>query len=85
MNKIHTLSPQRTRIPYVRSTSEYPFRTQRKIKKDEEYGEHTLRAGAKVNADANFLLSELFLFLYFLRVLCVLCGARVFFDLFRHG
>ena len=27
--KAITRSPQRTRIPYVRSTSEYPFRTQR--------------------------------------------------------
>ncbi len=45
----------------------------------------TVRAGAKVTDDAKFLLSEIFLFLYFLRVLRVLCGARVFFNLLRHG
>jgi hypothetical protein len=28
-NVFKTHSPRRTRIPYVRSTSEYPFRTQR--------------------------------------------------------
>jgi hypothetical protein len=51
---------------------------------EEEHVGVTSNSGAKVTADTKFLLSEGILFLSFLRVLCVLCGARVFSDPLRY-
>ena len=38
----------------------------------------TVGSGAKVTTDTKLLLQKIILFLPFLRVLCVLCGARFF-------
>jgi hypothetical protein len=46
--------------------------------------ESTVGAGAKVTTDTKLLFPKIILFLPFLRVLCVPCGARVFSHFLRY-